>query len=103
MVRVVIRMTVSIRVFKEGKMIKEEIYAGKTIQKAIEFLDENKISYRSDKECEEAYEITKNTDLVIMCIDNTNLLGVEGTANFISEYLLEYDEKVHKELQKILS
>lgn len=96
-------MSVSIRVFKNGEVVSEEIFGGKSFELVTDYLNENGIEYHTDKECEEAYEITKNKDVTVMCLDNTNVLGHEEMANFITEYLLDYKEKVFNDIKSLLS
>ena len=97
-------MSVSIRIFKEGKVIEDKIFPGEDIKPVLDYLQENEIDYRVDKDAEDLYEITKNNkELTIMCIDNMNVLGAETTANFYSEYLVDYEKKIYTDILRILN
>lgn len=96
-------MSVSLRIFKNGECTNVKHFPGKSIKPVIDLLSEKGVNYRSDKEVEDAYEITRNKDIILLGIDDTNILGVESMANFVSEYLLEYDVSVYKDITSVLS
>ena len=99
----VIKMTVTVYVFENGEKIEERIFAGRKIEPVIEYLNENNFSYRTDKEVKEAYEITKNNNIKLICLDNMNIINVEGMANFYKEYMVEYQDEIYREILSMLN
>ncbi|AJD91546.1 hypothetical protein JMA_22290 [Jeotgalibacillus malaysiensis] len=96
-------MSVTITVYENGRTESEHIYPGKNIQIVLELLREKGVDYSADIESEEAKEKSKKEKLKLICLDDTNILNVEGSANFISEYTFEYEENLIKELHAKLT
>ena len=56
-------MSVSIRIFKEGKVIEDKIFPGEYIKPVLDYLQENEIDYRVDKDAEDLYKYASSPEV----------------------------------------
>lgn len=98
-----IYVSVTIKIFQEGKIVSEEMFAGHSINPVLEYLTDNDIDYHVDKGQVVAAEMTADKDITLMCIDDINIITSEPIANFFTEYLMLYDEDIYNEIKNILN
>ena len=91
-------MTISLRVYENGELKKHHTALKKNLVAVDEYLLANNISHETGKEFDDIVEYTKEKQSKMILIDNTNVLGVDGGANFISEYWIDYNEDIYNGL-----
>ncbi|MFL0505243.1 hypothetical protein ACH0B5_05780 [Ureibacillus sp. 179-F W5.1 NHS] len=94
-------MSVTINVFRNGELKNRNVFPGKSILIVLDYLKGNDIDY-AIQDSEDALEESRINNESIISIDDTNLLDVEGEANFVTEYSLSYDNTIYNNLLKIL-
>lgn len=94
-------MSVTINVFRNGELKNRNLFHSKSISIVLDYLKGNDIDY-AIQDSEDALEESRINNESIISIDDTNLLDVEGEANFVIEYSLSYDNTIYNNLLKIL-
>lgn len=97
-------MSVSIRIYENGERISEEIYGGAVSSTLFSLVKEKYGNLLvSEAECEDAKELSAKNSNKYICLDDTNVLGFEKEANFITEIVLRYEHTVYKEIKKLIT
>lgn len=94
-------MSVTINIFRNGELKNRNLFPGKSISIVLDYLKGNDIDY-AIQDSEDALEESRINNESIISIDDTNLLDVEGEANFVTEYSLSYDNTIYNNSLKIL-
>lgn len=89
-------MTVTLRVYQNGELLNEHMATGKYMKLVDEYLEEHNIPHEKGKEHDDIVEYTKEHHSKIILIDNTSVLGVDGgTASWVSEYWVDYEDSIY--------
>ncbi|WP_033542922.1 hypothetical protein [Planococcus sp. CAU13] len=97
-------MSISIRIYEDGKKITEEIYGGASSSLLFNLLKEKYDNLIvSEAECDDAKELSVKNAHKYICLDNTNVLGFEREANFMTEIVLKYEHTAYTDIKNLIT
>lgn len=96
-------MSVSIKVYEQGERLSEDIHEGTEAKPLFDLIDG---SYShliiEDADAKKAKELSKEKDYRVICIDDTNGIGAETKTEGITEYVVEFDAELHRQLTSLI-
>lgn len=93
-------MSVNIRVYEKGERISEDIHEGTEPQPLFDLIDGSYSHLKlEDTACEEAKGLSVEKNQKYLCVDNGE---TSGAANAITEYVVEFDAELHRQLTSLI-
>lgn len=92
-------MSVSIRVYDQGERIAEDIHEGTEAQPLFDLIDGSYSHLKlKDTACEEAKGLSAEKNQKYLCVDNGEMSGADA----VTEYVVEFDAELHRQLTSLI-